>query len=396
MPLLPYVPSPQAYAADPVLVQAPLLRADVDGIIALITRPPVFEGFVFTAQQSVSTGTDLLITLDANRVDPYNSHSTSGATNSKCFPPLPGWYLARSAVALSPGSSGFVMAGIQYVTNGAASVNVGGGRVPMTVGTGSFPGQHPSCARLVQIVSGLPGRAGTDYIAAYIRQSSGGNLNTIIPGAVQETSRLHLHWAGTGTVSSLNPPSPQPAPQLPNPLTAAWLKHNITDAVNFLINPPIMEVQLNTAHAGFLPSAATVPDLSAVVVPLDTTIVDNYSAFGPGGGNNWVVPVGGVYWLWGQVDINLLTTSQNLAAGLTITSPLYNGGQTFTWWGGAMPTQAVSGEDNCATVCHQLRLNPGDTVSLGGYQRDSGANAVQVNGSAGAARCRLISVWKGI
>jgi hypothetical protein len=44
-------------------------------------------------------------------------------------------------------------------------------------------------------------------------------------------------------------------------------------------------------------------------------------------------------------------------------------------------------------VRRRLRLNAGDTIALAGFQRDSGGNAVPVNGS-GAWMPRLITVWE--
>jgi hypothetical protein len=351
------------------MVQATLLRSDVSGTVQLLLRPPCFAGHQFGGQTPAS-GTVVPLQIDAEDFDPYNGHAIPSANY---FPPLAGWYLAESSVAYQAASSaGVIVAGIQYVTNGAGAVSVGGGRVPIAIGAGNFPDQHPICSRLVQAVLAGPGRSGTDTINAYIRQSTGSNANVSLGFSTTgglEACAFQVRWAGTGAASSLPVPPFVPAP-----------------------NPPMMEYQLNATQN--LPSAASLPDLSGTVVNLDTLIVDNYSAFNTGS-NVWTAPVAGMYYCYGQVDCNTTASSQVLAAGLTVTTAFRNGGAPFTWWGGGV-NETAAAEDNCATVVRNIRLHAGDKISLGAYQKDSGAAGHTMNGNSGNSRCRLITLWRGM
>lgn len=228
-----------------------------------------------------------------------------------------------------------------------------------------------------------------DYITPGIFQGSGAAKPVAITASAYPQFQATWVSALSGTAPLAVPANPAwPTP--PAYITSAFMNTNVSDAIAFLIYPPVMEAYYNAGTAT-LASSSTLATVGTTI-PLDTVQYDTYSAFSTSA-HTWTAPVAGVYYVYGQVDFEGKTTSAIMAAGLTVTSANYNGGTQVTLWEGsrAAASAAVS---NCATVRRRLRLNAGDTVLLAGMQDDTGASSVTLQGGASGWQSRLITVWR--
>ena len=190
----------------------------------------------------------------------------------------------------------------------------------------------------------------------------------------------------TGT-EPLPVPSNPAWPTPPSYVTSAFANTNIRDAIRFLTYPPIMEYSTNAGAS--LASSASLPT-TGTTVALPTQTVDNYGAFSTST-NTWTAPVAGRYFCYGCVAVVSGAHAVALAAGLTVTSANYNGGTTFTIWGGTGTANisAASGQ----IVRKMLRLNAGDTIQLAAAQNDS--TSASVTYATGVSNPRLITAWQG-
>lgn len=257
-----------------------------------------------------------------------------------------------------------------------------GQRIPVSGTGGQF--SMPVTAKLVKSVT-----TGFDQVSLAARQTSGGSLSALI--SASKLPYMQLKWvsAAAGTAGLIIPPSdPWPAP--PAIVTSAFLNRNVRDAVQFLIYPPVFEAYDN-ATAQSIASATTFP-LAGVPVSLDTTFADTWAAFGTAS-STWTAPVSGLYYCYGQAALTCGANSLSMAAGLTVTSPLYNAGAAVTIWGGAQNTG--TGQGNVAVVRKRVRLLGGDTIQLAAWQRDSSAASAPVITGPGtsASTSRLLTIW---
>lgn len=384
-----YVPSPATYSLNQQ-VKAPLLRADVAGAVQILSNPPFFSGINAVSVTSIPPTTDVPITIDAENADPYNGHRDTGPNNAKYYGMQPGWYLAESTIPYdNSGGAGQCNAGIGVSKNGGAVVTYYGQRLGIS-GTGGQVSM-PVCAKLIQFTNtGTLGGTANDYAVALGRQSSSGTISTL--SNANKSAGLQLEWlaATTGT-PNLPVPSNDPWPSPPDIVTSTFLNKNSRDAIDFLIYPPIMEAY-NAGTSQNINSATVFPTLGTII-SLDTTFVDNWGQFGSAT-SIWTAPRNGLYYAYGNVGMTVGANSLSVAAGLNVTSPLYNGGAPVTLWGGAQASVASSGNGACVRR-RGLRLLAGDTVSLSAFQRDSGgATASVVTGLTAQSPCRLITAWR--
>lgn len=385
-PALAYVPSPATYTLAQ-RVRTPLLRADVSGAVALLANPPLFSGQNTVSVTSVPSATDQPVTIDAENFDPYSGHAGTTATAlSKYFGMLPGWYLAESAVPYnSTAGTGQCNAGIGFSSAGGAVTAYYGQRVGISGTGGQF--SMPACAKLVQVVNaGTQGGATNDYVTALARQNSGGAISTL--SNASKSASLQLRWVSalSGT-PGLPVPSNDSWPVPPGIITAAFLNKNVRDAIAFLLYPPMLEAY-DSATATSITSQTAFP-VAGQQVGLDATFTDTWGAFSAG---VWTAPVNGLYYCYGNAGLSAGANSLSVAAGLTVTSPLYNSGSPVTIWGGAQ--QSVASQGNGACVRRKVRLLAGDTVALAAFQRDSGgAPATVVTGLTAQSPCRMITLW---
>lgn len=387
-PALVYVPSPGTYSLNQQ-VKAPLLRADVAGAVQLLSNPPFFYGLNEVSPTAIPPLTDTPLTMDVENADPYNGHVISGTNNANYYGMQPGWYLAESFVPYNnTAGTGQCNAGIGVSHSGGAITAYYGQRLGISGTGGQF--SMPICAKLVRFAS-VGTQAGTvnDYACALGRQSSAGTISTLSNS--NKSAGLQLEWisALTGT-PGLPVPSNDPWPVPPDIVTSAFLNKNSRDTINFLSFPPMMEAY-NASTAQNINSATVFPALGTVV-SLDTTFVDTWNQFGTAS-STWTAPRNGLYYVYGNVGLTMGANGLSLSAGLNVTSPLYNGGTAFTFWGGAQA--AVASMGNGAVVRRRLRLLAGDTVSLSAFQRDSSAAAAGVvTGLTAQSPCRLITAWR--
>lgn len=381
--LLPVLPAPVTWSAG--IIPAYQLRSDVSDAIALLSRPPIFIGNQTTTLQAIPSGitTPGLLILDTEVVDNWNGHQISNFP-AQYFGQFQGWYLAECTFPLQySGGTGSVAAGIQYGTTGGGTFSVGGMRVQNTSGFRTICG----AAKLVQMVNVGGTFASGDWVGMWASQSSG--VGQTPTETASRFPSLSVRWVaansgGTFIAVPTNPAWPTP----PSFITSSFLNTNIRDAINFLIYPPIMEYSLTTS--GFsISSQGSVPAIGQTVV-LNSPTVDNYSSYNIVSGA-WTAPSSGVYYIYGAFALLTGANQVATAAGLTITSSNYNGGSTFTWWGGAQ--SAVTSGTASVQTRRRLRLNGGDTIELAAFQNDSGGAAANAT-NTGLWLCRLITVWE--
>lgn len=211
---------------------------------------------------------------------------------------------------------------------------------------------------------------------------------------------------GTGTPAAENviitgPPSGLTVPVSPAayphasgdtvavPVSAAWLDQQVRDQIDFLSYPPMAR----------LTSAGTSQSLPSQGFPSGTAVtwvqgssfggaaawLDDWGGWSSGQPSRWTFPLGGVYYLYGQVAVQGSTSGYSLNAGLRI-----SGGTTL--WGDTIPGASGGGGSLCATVRRRLRVSAGQYAEVMGSQNLG--SSLSLAGS-GAAMCRLVAIWRG-
>lgn len=382
MPLHPPLPSPSTWSSGEVVL-APTLRADVSDTVALLNNPPMAVLQQQFASQSIPSSTTTTIQMDFEVFDPWSGHQI-GTGGFEYYGMFAGWYLCECNVPLAyTGGAGTLGAYIGGVQNGSSNNQFGGQRVPNNSGNDT----SVVAAKLMhQVQVGTFGSG--DFINAKVFQSSG-SPQPLLNGTARFPG-LSVRWvaASSGTAGLAVPANPA-WPNTSTTLTATFMNTNIRNAVRFLIYRPIMEYS-RASTSGTLASQASVPTVGTTV-SLDTSTVDNYSAFSTGT-NTWTAPVAGVYYCYGSVGVVSGAGANALAAGLTVTSANYNSGTQITLWGGGMDPNPTTVSNNIVRL--RLRLNAGDTVLLAGFYNDSGSASASYNGT-GDFPSRLIIVWEG-
>jgi hypothetical protein len=384
------LPNPRIWAAN-AKIKAPYLRADVSDAVALLSAPPMFIGQQ-ASPTSAGAGADAPVNLDTEIYD--NAFGHLDTTNpDKYYGQFAGWYLAQGTCGIDYfGGSGALKAGIGLSASGNPLATYYGQRLPTSGTSPRVP--QPAVAKLI-LFSTVGAHGGSnDYASLVVNQTSGASQNT--HSGTSQIPQLQLQWvcAASGT-PGLAVPVNASWPTPPAYITSAFLITNITNAVNFLIYPPVMEAFYQAGTQSL--ASGSGPPGTGTPVNLDTIAFDNYGAFNTST-HTWTVPAncGGVYWCYGQAEINVAGTCQAVAAGLTVTSANYNGGTAVTLWGGAQA--AFAGGENCAIVRRRLRLNAGDTVKLAAFQHDSAAAAATLDYNTGGGfsvnESRLITVWR--
>lgn len=434
LPPFPVNPAPGTWnSGNPV--ETELLRGGPGNAALLLAYKPTFSGYQLTTGQSVGTG-PTSVTLDTELADAWDGHTPGQATYRI---PFDGWYLTEfSTEYTAPAATTDVVCGIQTSTLGA-SINRDGGR---GCGNGSSP-VGVCAAELAQgfaangdtisgygfasvstaITAGSNGgaRFKTEWVAnndaptvvaspvaAALWPPGAGttitNAGGIAAGATSMTvaSATGMVIGGTLGLDYLNGAQTaagaekvtitsiagltigisatayshaQTAP-VAVPLSAAWMNQQVRDAISFLTYPPI--ANLNTSGtAGTLATGGT-----GIAITFTTAAVDNFTGWN--GTNAYTFPVGGVYYVFGQVYLAQHATFE-AAAGLS-----YNGGAAM--WGTTQRNTSATSNFLCATVRRHLRVTAGSTVKLMGYQNSGSALALE---GSGQAFCKLIVVWRG-
>jgi hypothetical protein len=375
----PSLPAPAAWTTGEI-VSAAVLRADVsDAVQLLIAQRPMFIGTQTTTAQSLTSGTGAAVTLDTELYDNWDGHLVT-VDPAGYYPNFAGWYLCEGNAPLNyAGTTGQMSAGIGGVQNGGGLTAFYGQRIP-----NNAEKANPFTVKLMEIVN-VGGGAGTgDYISLYAWESAGTeplNNATIWP-------YLKVRWvAALSGTSGLSTPTNDAWVAPTSYVTSAFVNKNITNTINFLIYPPVMEYTL--AGSASLASQSSVP-ATGTAIGCDTVTVDNYTAYSTSA-KKWTAPVSGIYYCYAAVCMTMGSGGQACAAGLTVTSSNYFSGSTGTIWGGCQATTASSVQ--VAAARRRLRLNAGDTVGLAGFQHDSGGAAATVEPSSSWSP-RLIIVWE--
>jgi len=168
------------------------------------------------------------------------------------------------------------------------------------------------------------------------------------------------------------------------PVSQQFLNQQMRDLVNFLAYPPMLRVgvtAIQSIPSGGFPTGTQITNLSTSG---SGTGVDNFSGFSS---NAYTVPVGGVYYVYGQVYYAGANAVSDYAAGITI-----NGGTTQ--WGVVQRAPAIAATPPfCSTFCRHITFSAGDVVKLFGFQNSGGAmNTVHST----VQNSRLIMIWRGI
>lgn len=343
VPPYPAVPATSVYADGPLVVSE--LRGDLTNGVTYLANRPVFSAYS-TQGGSVTGGTYQAIPMETENYDTWGGHSPfSGNAPQNYYCQSPGWYIAEAIIPV-------VAPGAVNVT-AALGLNNAGGLFTHEGAQLYIPYAREAVALAADLMpmtrGGTVGDPNADYIQAQVTASKAG-VSLVAQDGVNPV--LSIRWAGTGSASSLAVPSNPGWPVPPAPVTAAWLNANVSDAVTFLSNPPMLRAW--SSAGGQSVPAATWP--AAAKVTLDQTSLDNYSAW-EGGTSEYRVPVSGIYYAAGLVT--LIGVTGQFASGLLI-----NGAVT---WLQAGYTDSSSSQNAGPLFATRLRLSAGDTVALAAF-----------------------------
>jgi hypothetical protein len=308
--------------------------------------------------------------LDTDQSDPWAGHSPVDTNNPQnWYCQAPGWYLGYGYVPYQyTGGSAYVFGmGLGVSLGGTLSTYAGQAHL---VSSGEPPGVFG--ADLFQLATAGTISSSADYVQlqAYTTDPSGPLLAASSPN----NPRLSVRWAGTGSASSLAVPSNAAFPVPPGYVTEEWLLANVTQALEFLENPPMLRYSVTEGEL----NSATWPD--ATTVGLDVKAVDNYGAWT---GSEYPAPQPGEYFIYGQAGIQASAIEgAAYAAGITI-----NG--TTTWGQAVLAPEAASDLVVIVGACGKFRLAEGDTVSLAAFQGSGGG--LSLSGADEATR--LVIIW---
>ena len=340
-----------------------------------------------TQVQPIASATWTPINLDTQITDPWNGHLLT-ANVPYYYAMLPGFYLAEvTAVPSYVGGAGTVSAGIYSQQGTSLPANHGGQRAPNSGTASRYP--QVTAAKLLQFsVAGVYGGVGNNYAAAELYQDSGSSV-TLLATATRYT-QLALTWLVSLTGNPALPvPDNDTWPTAPLLLGRTFVNKNIRDTISFLVYPAVFEASFSGSAT--LAAQASLPSVGTLLALDATPNADTHSGWNSGT-STYRFPRPGIYYLFGQCSLQSRTTSTAIAAGLTLTSVNYNGGAAFTIWGAPQAAIASGSNVNSAVVRRHVRVAAGDTVSLAGFQADSGANAAAVNNATW--KNRLIVAWR--
>lgn len=434
MPLPPYPNQPALGTWSPgEQLWTANLNADPGNTLLLLANRPVLAASQLTTGQSMGTS-DTGIQLDTEFLDAWSGH-TPGSSQYQV--PFWGWYLSELTAEYSTlAATTAAVAGIQTVSSGLAANRDGGkacgngsGAIGVTAAelslcnpafndylepygsatvatdltTGAASGARfktewvgvqdgtvvtspqpaalwpPGAGTTITNSGGIPAGATSMTVASATGMITGGSLgldylNGAQTSAGAETVTITSVTGLTIGISATSYPHNQNAP-VAVPVSGAWMNQQVRDISNFLLYPPM--ANLNTSG-----TSATLGSGTAAPVTFTTAVVDSFSGWNSA--TEYVFPVSGVYYCFGQV---YLTThaSYQLGAALSVSggTPMY---------GTVQRNQSSTSNYMCATVRRHLRVTAGQNVQLYGYQNSGSALALMGSGNA---YCKLIVVWRG-
>ena len=151
------------------------------------------------------------------------------------------------------------------------------------------------------------------------------------------------------------------------------------DTIRFLTYPPIYRAH----YAAGSTTLASTAFPAGTLIQLNTIDVDNYSGGTTGATSRYTAPVGGVYFVYGQVNLASDSNSTGYCAGLAV-----NGG-TIAWGDSVYKLSDSTGGGMIARK--RLRLNAGDYVQL--FACQGTGSAITYNPTA-ENETRMIVVWE--
>jgi hypothetical protein len=444
LPPYPVAPNPVTWSVGEVITTG-LLAEDLGNAALLLANRPLFVGGQTLQAQTIANGPGLtVVDLDTEWLDSWNGHTIP---NPSWAAPIAGVYLVEGSLEVhSVADTIAVGCGIQteqattLISQNMGGQSVGDGSTPVGVTVADLVALDPATTGNVALLGEISGGTSTvtgtgggatlkaEWVALPTSGTGAGTLvtspslaalwppgaGTVItsPGGVaagamtlkvadttgmQVNGRLGLDYylgqqtapvaetviisgISGNTVTLVSPGAlyshAQGAP-VAVPISAQFLNSQARDAINFLAYPPV--AAMNTyGNIQSIP-AQTIPAGTAVQFAQAT--VDNF-----GGWNSntaYVAPVGGIYYVYGQVFFDS-ATGFTAVAGLSVNSG------TIQW--GAGPTNS-SGTSRplCATVRRHLRLNAGDNVQL--FANQNSVGALSLSDSAGLVS-KMIVVFR--
>lgn len=440
----PLPPAPITWAAGQNIT-APELRADPANLAWLLTKRPLLAAAQLTTAQAIAESTRVPVDLDAEYVDNWNGHSITSAVYTAqfagwylaegvCF--IPGTSQAGVLVAGISGeqnSSGYAHYGGAVVANGtnvsapvcadlvqlnpftsdtvslfayqdltsSVDLNQPGAyftvqwvALPTTVteGEGWIPGtvvEDPQPAALWPPGSGtllteaIEAGATSITVGATTGMLAGGTLGldyyqgAPVSPMAEAVTITSIDGTTVGITATAYPHGGTLTPgYVAIPVSAAFMNQQVRDVINFLAYPPI--ARLTTIGTSQTIESQTFPAGTPVTFVTDT--VDNFRGWNSG--ENYVFPVAGVYYVYGQVTIS--SAEVNLSAGISVSAGTIQ-------WGDSIRTNGT-GESLCATVRREIRVSAGDYVTLYGSQN---SGSTQTLNSGPTNYCTMIVVWRG-
>lgn len=438
----PQLPDPITWTQGETLTES-RLRADPGNLAWLLTKRPLFLGEQATAAQGIPNNATTTVNLDTEIVDNWNGHVIPDAAYAA--PLAGWYLCEGNALIAGIDSSGWYGAGVRAVQNSvtrdlfgnilcANGADITGPAVSDLVelnpGTGdtaalvafqnnggtqdlSAPGAFFSVqwagmpassfgdtVPVGQVVTSpqpaaaWPPGSGTLLTAGV---AAGGSVITVanttgmIDGGTlgldyylgrpvtPAAEAVTIAGISGGTVTTSAAAYPHGGTVSPGyaavPVSAAFMNQQVRDIINFLAFPPMTRLSSAGSTQG-IPST-TFPTATAVV--FESATLDNFSGWN--GTSEWVVPVSGVYYVYGQV---LLQASViNMGAGIGVS------GGTIQWGDQVRSqTSLISG----ATVRKTMRLTAGQYLQLFAWQQHSGTIGLLNDTNAYST---MIAIWRG-
>ena len=160
------------------------------------------------------------------------------------------------------------------------------------------------------------------------------------------------------------------------PVSAAFMNQQVRDIINFLAYPPIARL----TNDGTTQTVASQTFPAATAVTWKAATVDNFSGWNSAA--EYVFPVSGVYYVYGQVLLESAET--NASAGIAV-----SGGTVI--WGDSVRTSSTA-ESLCPTVRREIRVTAGQYVSLYVSQSSGGTLSLPTSGDVYST---LLVVFRG-
>ena len=441
----PLPPAPITWTAGQNIT-APELRADPANLAWLLTKRPLLVASQQTAAQAIAENTIVPVEMDTEVCDNWNGHAIPNATYAAQFAGwylaegtayvtgtaqtgvviagiqavqdavTSSYYGGRSVpngvqatapvtadlVQLDPATSDTVAlfayqslaASQDLLTNPGAFFTVQWASMPsdITEGFGWINGTVVDDPQPAALWPPGSGTLLTASIAAGATSMTVGETTGMIVGgtlgldfyegaAVSPMAEAVTITSITGTMIGISATNyPHGGTLTPGyvaiPVSAAWMNQQVRDCINFLAYPPIC--RLTNFGGSQTVESQTFPAGTAVTFVVLS--VDNFRGWNSG--ENYVFPVAGVYYVYGQVLLESAVTS--LSVGISI-----NGGTID--WGGSIRTSAGTAENLCATVRREIRVDAGDYVTLYCSQNSGGTLSLV---STATSHSTLIVVWR--